>query len=50
MKRSVCWVYCVDGFTNKVAFSNADYPAFGDPAQRFVFNHCDNVQVDEPSE
>ena len=51
--RRIVNLYCVDGFTfrgNKVEFSDADYPAFGDPAQRFVFKYCDNVQVDELSE
>ena len=51
--RRIVNLYCVDGFTfrgNKVEFSDADYPAFGNPAQRFVFKYCDNVQVDELSE
>ena len=51
--RRIVNLYCVDGFTfrgNKIEFSDAGYPAFGDPSQRFVFNHCDNVQVDDPSE
>ena len=41
-------LYCVDGFTfrdNKVEFTDAGYPAYGDPEQRFVFKHCDNVSV-----
>ena len=43
-------LYCVDGFTfkgNKIEFTDEDYPAFGDPAQRFIFNNCDNVTVEE---
>ena len=43
-------LYCVDGFTfrnNKIEFSDADYPAFGKPEDRFIFKYCDNVKVDE---
>lgn len=43
-------LYCVDGFTfrnNRIEFSDADYPAFGNPGERFVFNDCDNVKVEE---
>ena len=43
-------LYCVDGFTfrnNKIEFSDADYPAFGKPEDRFIFKNCDNVKVEE---
>jgi len=43
-------LYCVDGFTfkgNTIEFSDADYPANGTPEQRFIFNNCDNVKVEE---
>ena len=43
-------LYCVDGFTfrnNKIEFSDADYPAFGKPEDRFIFKYCDNVKVEE---
>ena len=43
-------LYCVDGFTfrgNKIEFTDADYPAFGSPEERFIFNNCDNVIVEE---
>ena len=43
-------LYCVDGFTfrnNRIEFSDADYPAFGNPEDRFIFKNCDNVTVEE---
>ena len=43
-------LYCVDGFTfkdNKIEFTDADYPAFGSPEDRFIFKNCDNVKVEE---
>ena len=43
-------LYCVDGFTfreNKIEFSDADYPAYGRPEDRFIFKNCDNVNIEE---
>ena len=42
-------LYCVDGFTyrNNTIETTEDYPAYGDPEKRFVFNHCDNITVEE---
>ena len=43
-------LYCVDGFTfrnNRLEFSDAEYPSFGNPDERFIFNNCDNVKVEE---
>ena len=43
-------LYCVDGFTfrgNKIEFTDAEYPAFGSPENRFVFKNCDNIKVEE---
>ena len=43
-------LYCVDGFTfrnNRIEYTDADYPESGNPDERFVFNNCDNVKVEE---
>ena len=42
-------LYCVDGFTfrgNTIEFTDADYPAFGTPEDRFIYRNCDHVTIE----
>ena len=45
--RRIVNLYCVDGFTfrnNKIEYTD-EYPAFGKPEDEFVYNNCDNVDI-----
>ena len=45
--RRIVNLYCVDGFTfrnNKIEYTD-EYPAFGNPEDEFVYNNCDNVDI-----
>lgn len=45
-------MYSADGFVfrNNKIIKTDDYPAYGDPDKKFVFTHCDNVDVSDNEE